>query len=165
MMVWVGKTVTFANQPFILMESTSLDENDEPIKFRINLERLQPNQWNEVFVDLLPYRNSYANFFYRMSILVPQDGGLGTFWVDDLFVGQRTIEWEAKASPEGTWRSFRNLVNDPFGGVHFPPEERGRSLQVQGTALVPTAKIVNYKIIPRYAQLGTPLYDRSYRTR
>lgn len=165
MLIWVDKSVTFANQPYIIMESVLPDEDDDPIKFRINLERLQPSQWNEVYIDLLPYRNDYANLFYRLSILVPQDGGLGTFWVDDLFVGQRTIEWEAKANSDGIWRSFRGLVNDPFGGIHFPPEERGRELQIQGTALVPSARIVNYKVIPRYAQLGTPLYDRSYRTR
>jgi len=163
--IWVGSGSTPDTQPYILMESTSLDENGDPIRFRINLEHLQPTRWNEVYIDLLPYRNQYASLFYRMSILVPQDAGIGHFWVDDLRVGQRTVEWEARATADGRWRSFRNYVSDPFGGIHFPPEERGRDLQIQGTALTPTARIVNYKVIPRYAQLGVPLYDKSYRTR
>ncbi len=163
--IWVGSNVSYETQPYVLMESTSLDENDEPIQFRINLERLQPSQWNEIYIDLLPYRNAYANLFYRLSVLVPQDAGIGAFWVDDLTVGQRTIEWEARTEPGNPWRSFRGLVNDPFGGIHFPPEERGRNLQIQATALTPTAKIINYKLIPRYAELGAPLYDRAYRSR
>lgn len=163
--IWVGPNSTVDTQPYIVIESTSLDEAGDPIKFRINLEPLQPLQWNEVYIDLLPYRNQYAGLFYRMSILVPQDGGLGNFWVDGLRLARRTVEWEARATSDGRWRSFRNYVNDPFGGIHFPPEERGRELQIQGTALTPDAKIVNYKVIPRYAQLGAPLYDKSYRTR
>jgi len=157
--IWVPSTVTFLNQPVIFLNTGSGQE-------MIPLDRLQAAQWNTINFDLGIFRNLLTATSYSITVSgAPQpDRALGYFWVDEIVVGRRRVDWAIKATPNGAWRSFRGLVNDKNGAIHFTPEERGTALQLQATALTEDAWSATFKLFPRIAQLGLPVYDQSFET-
>lgn len=158
--IWVSNIVTLKNQPQILL-NTSLGPET------ISVPRLQPAQWNYLHFDLGLFRNLLTGVGYSITIQEPTntDKPLGDFWVDSIVIGRRRVVWSVRATPNGPFRQFKDLVNNPSGAVHFPANERGTALQVKAEALTQDAWISSFKLFPRYAQLGLPVYDQGFETR
>lgn len=160
--IWVPTNVTLLNQPTITLES-----QDGLISKAIDMPRLQPSQWNALEFDLGIFRNliTAASYHFFISQAPNPDRSLGYFWVDELTVGRRRVAWSVRATSNGAWREFKSVANDPSGAVHFTPEERGNQLQLKAVALTPDAWISSFKLFPRYAQLGLPVWDQGFASR
>jgi hypothetical protein len=158
--IWVSNSVTLSNQPKVVLNTDSGAEN-------IPVARLQPAQWNFLHFDLGILRNLLTGIAYSISILPADDPdkALGNFWVDDVTIGRRRIAWSLRATANGPWRKFKDLVNKPNGAVHFPANERGTELQLRAEALTQDAWVSSFKLFPRYAQLGLPVWDQAFQTR
>lgn len=157
--IWVPSNVTKANQPVILLNTNVGQEN-------IPLPMLQPSQWNTLYFDLGLFRSLVTASAYSLTISAAPspDRALGYFWVDEIVVGRRRVQWSARATTNGPWRDFKSQVNNPSGAIHFIPEERGTELQLQAVALTDDAWVSSFKLFPRYAQLGLPVYDQGFET-
>jgi hypothetical protein len=158
--IWVPNIVTRANQPVILLNTEAGQEN-------IALPKLQPAQWNVLHFDLGLFRNLITGVGYSIVIQAATnpDRPLGNFWVDDVVIGRRRVAWYARAQVNGPYRPFKDLVNNAKGAVHFNPEERGTDLEVKAVALTEDAWVASFKVFPRYAQLGLPVYDQGFEKR
>lgn len=154
--VWVSSAVTFANQPEVLLNITGGGQE------ALFTDALKPAQWNSLYFDLGIFRNLLTGSNYSFTI-VPKtdpDQPLGLYWVDSLTIGRRRVSWAARATSTGLWREFKEAVNNPNGGVHFPHTERGTQLQIKADALTEDAWVSSFHLFPRYAQLGLPLWDQ-----
>lgn len=158
MNVWVGQNVTDTNQPALYLRSGAGE-------VEVLLPTLQPNQWNAVHVDLSTLIDEQTGLFYTF-VVQPKDydTALGYFWIDNMKIGRRLVDWQVRATENGVWRSFFGAVNQPDAGLHLPGTERGTELQLQAVALTPEAWVASYTLKPRYAQLGLPVYDVAYET-
>lgn len=105
---------------------------------------------------------------YRVIVL--QETGSATFWVDNFRVNQRQVKWSGRATlldPWGRernkWTEFRSLVNSETNGIMFP--ERDRFLQIRGQTLTQGASIEKVYAKPKYAELGRLVWNvnRKYR--
>lgn len=157
--IWVPNNVTVANQPIILI-NTGMGQESIP------LDRLQPSQWNRLYFDLGIFRDlaTAASYSIQIQAAPSPDRALGFFWVDEIVVGRRRVSWAIRASENNPWREFKSMVNRASGAVHFTPEERGADLQLMATALTEDAWVSSFKLFPRYAQLGLPVYDQGFET-
>lgn len=153
--LWVPATVTEDNQPIARLEGQS--------DIDLILPKLQGNKWNSINVDLSLHTDKPSGFFYTL-VIEPgtPDVQLGDFWIDNMRIGHRMVDWQVRAKEHGPWRSLYGLVNRGDGAVHFPIDERGRELQVQALALTPDAWVSDLTIHPRYAALGLPVFDQGY---
>ena len=159
--IWVPNSVSLTNQPNILLNTTSG-------QLTLSVPKLQPAQWNSLEFDLGLFRDLLTGVAYSFTIsgALEPDKPLGNFWVDNsIVVGRRRIAWSVRATDGGPFRYFRSLVNNPTGGVHFLPAERGTKLQLRAEALTPDAWVSSFKLFPRYAELGLPVYDQGFETR
>ena len=152
--------VTVKNQPIIVLNTPSGTEN-------LTMPRLQPAQWNSLHFDLGIFRQLLTGVGYSISILpaTDPDKPLGNFWVDSTVLGRRRVSWSVRATTNGPWREFRDLVNKPNGAVHFPSAERGTQLQLKADALTQDAWVSSFKVFPRHAELGLPIYDQAFQKR
>jgi hypothetical protein len=157
--IWVSNNVTLANQPVIEVNGSA--------SHSLVVPKLQPSQWNYLDFDLTLLRDLITGSPYTISIEVaPEpDRPLGNFWVDSTMVGRRRVAWSARAQANAPFRPFYGLVNEPNGALHFRPSERGKELQLQAVALTTDAWVSSFKLFPRYAELGLPVYDRGFETR
>lgn len=153
--IWVSSAVTFANQPEILLNTGSGQET-------LFTDALKPAQWNNLYFDLGVFRNLLTGSQYSFTIQpkLDPDQPLGLYWVDSVTIGRRRVSWSARATATSPWREFKEAVNNPNGGVHFIPEERGTLLQIKADALTEDAWVSSFHVFPRYAQLGLPLWDK-----
>lgn len=158
--IWVPSIVTLSNQPIILLNTPTDQEH-------IVMPRLQPAQWNLLHFDLGVFRNLLSGIGYSITIQSAPDPDkpLGNFWVDETIIGRRRVAWSARATSTGPFRQFRDLVNNPSGAIHFPANERGTQLQLRAEALTQDAWVSSFKLFPRYAQLGLPVYDQAFEKR
>jgi len=158
--LWVPAAVTRANQPVISLRFASTD-------YPIPLPALQPSQWNYLKIELRQFHNLITGLNYQISFAPDPapDTPLGFFWVDGVKVGRRKVAWSIRATPTGPFRRFYGFANDPNGAVHLNPNERGRDLQLVAEALTSDAWIRGFTLLPRYAELGLPLYDKAFETR
>lgn len=156
--IWVPITVTELNQPEI-----SIVGGGSTIK--PNMPTLQGGQWNSIHIPLEEFTAFLTGIPY-VVVIEPRkrDLQLGIFWVDNMRIMRRLISWMVRAKSDGTWREFRELVNDPTGAVHLPVAERGTQLQVQATALREDAWIASFHLFPHYAELGLPVTDLGFET-
>lgn len=157
--IWVSNNITLANQPVISLNGATSKALVVP--------KLQPSQWNYLDFDLTFFRDLITGANYTLSITTATepDRPLGNFWVDDIMVGRRRVAWSARAQADAPFRPFYDMVNDPYGAVHFKPSERGKALQLQAVALTTDAWVSSFKLFPRYAELGLPVYDRGFEIR
>lgn len=158
--LWVPSGVTLANQPQILLNTDSTTET-------LPMPKLQSSQWNDLYFDLGIFRNLITASGYSISIApaANPDTPLGFFWVDDMLIGRRRVSWSVRATENGLFREFKQNINNPDGGVHFPANERGTELQVKAVALTEDAWVSSFKLFPRYAELGLPVYDQGFEKR
>lgn len=157
--IWVPSSVTLLNQPVITLNTDTGSEN-------IAIDKLQPAQWNTVHVDLGVFRNLITGSGYSLSINAAStpDKPLGYFWIDGITIGRRRVAWSVRATQNGQYREFKDMLNNPFGAVHFTPDERGSYLQLKAVALTEDAWVSSFKLFPRYANLGLPVYDQGFET-
>jgi len=154
--IWVSNSVSIANQPQVFLNATS--------QYLLAMPNLKPSQWNVLHFDLGVFRNLLTGAVPGPSFTIQPglnpDKPLGFYWVDAIAIGRRRVSWSVRATDSGAWREFKDMVNDPIGGVHFTPEERGTSLQLKADALTGDAWVSSFHLFPRYAQLGLPLFDQ-----
>jgi len=157
--IWVSTAVTRANQPVIQLNTGSI------LHF-LEMPDLKPSQWNYLHFDLGIFRNLITGLPYSFSFNPGPnpDKPLGNFWVDNFMIGRRRVAWSGRATENGVFRRMWETVNDPRGALHFNPEERGTHLQLEVEALTEDAWISSFQLMPHYAELGAPLYDRNFET-
>lgn len=157
--IWVPNQFTTSNQPYV-----SITSSDALTNIILPKPDLQPEQWTHVFIDLNQAQGNITGIFYRLWVGSFNSQLSGnkipyTFWVDNFFIGRRNVAWQFRANPAlGVWREFRDTVNDPYGALKLPPEERGTSLQLQAVALTQDAWISGFTLLPHFAELGKPTY-------
>ncbi len=158
--IWVPGNVTRQNQPTVVLNTDTGQE-------MLAMPRLQPAQWNILHFDLGLFRNLISGIGYSFTIQAAADPDkpLGFFWIDETVIGRRRVRWSVRATDNGPWRRFKDLVNNPVGAVHFPGDERGTRLQLRAEALTTDAWVSSFKLHPRYAQLGLPVYDQAFEKR
>lgn len=158
--IWVPGNVTRQNQPTVVLNTDTGQE-------MLAMPRLQPAQWNILHFDLGLFRNLISGIGYSFTIQAAADPDkpLGFFWVDETVIGRRRVRWSVRATDNGPWRRFKDLVNNPVGAVHFLGDERGTRLQLRAEALTTDAWVSSFKLHPRYAQLGLPVYDQAFEKR
>lgn len=142
--------------PTLSLQSLLSDEDGNPIIMKIPLPSLRANQWNPIAIDLGRFANQHPGVWYTLAI----EGRGEEFAVDSMRVDQVAVDWAIRADEDQPWRSFGNLTNAERGAVHLG-RERGKAIQLQATALTRDAWISHLRLLPRYAQLGLPLYDES----
>lgn len=157
--IWVPSGVTKANQPIVLLNTPEGTE-------QVIIPTLQPAQWNFVHCDMTIFQNLINGVGYSFSILAAPspDKPLGNFWVDETAIGRRRVRWAIRAQANGTYREFKDMINNPRGAVHFLVEERGINLQVKAVALTQDAWISSFKLFPHYAPLGNFVFDKVWDT-
>ena len=160
--IWVPSTVTINNQPRAFFRSHQVPDIDFPIP------ELQGNRWNHVSVDFSTQSDTTIGYLYHL-VIEPQaaDIRLGSFWIDNLKIGHKTIDWQIKVRSGDSypWRSLHDVVNNGQAALHFPRKEIGRELQIRAVALAQDAWVSSFTLVPRHAQLGLPIYDQGYETR
>lgn len=155
--VWVSSAVTEFNQPTIILNGV-----EDPVTKVLDTALLKAAQWNNLTFDLGLFRDLPTGMSYFFSIVpgIEPDQPLGFYWVDEITIGRRRVSWAAKATANGLWREFKNTVNNPYGAIHFTPEERGTQLQIKADALTEDAWVASFNLFPRYASLGLPRWDQ-----
>ncbi|MEM3117002.1 MAG: hypothetical protein QW136_01180 [Nitrososphaerales archaeon] len=156
--MWVSANVTPRNQPVIYILSGT------GTKYYLKVPILRPNQWNDLFFDLGLFRNLTTGLPYSI-VFEPAPGAdkpLGHFWIDDIIIGRRKVQWSGRANRNAVFRRFNHMINRPYAALHFTPDERGTDLQLQCEALTPDAWVLSFDMWPHYAELGLPLYDRAF---
>jgi len=158
--IWVPNSVSILNQPQIYL-------NDDTTIYRVTVPKLQPAQWNLLHFDLGLYRNLLSGVSYSVTVRANPSPNkpLGNFWVDNIVIGRRRVAWSIRATVDGPFRRFGDAVNNPTGAVHFNSAERGRVLELKAEALTLDAWVSSFKLFPRYAELGLPVYDQGFETR
>lgn len=115
------------------------------------------NRWTHITLPLeqvgetaLP--GSYA--FY----LLQNDTGQNTWYVDNLSVRARAVNWAGRGQAADPWLmndptfiEFGDEINDPVNAAMLG---RGNSLQIRGQVLTQGATIDSLKVLPKYAELG-----------
>ena len=147
--------MTASNQPYAVIRS-----NETLQTTNLTKAPLQPNQWNQVEIDLDQLQGIITGVFYQLwiesgqSIQTPY-----SWWVDTPVIGRRNVSWQLRANTaSGVWREFRDMVNNEEGALHLPPAERGSELQLQAIGLTEDAWVAGFTLKPRYASLGKPTY-------
>jgi hypothetical protein len=142
-------------------------QNEFNFLVRIGMPGLIGDTWNHVEVKPLLASLQQTGPY---SIVIKQDTGSSTFWIDNFTFQHRSIRWDGRSTfmdPWGRnkydWTDFGSLVNQTTDGIMFP--ERGNFVQIRGQALTPNASIDKLYIKPKYAQLGRLVWnvDRRYR--
>jgi hypothetical protein len=111
-----------------------------------------PNVWTHNFIDLSRFdkRPTGTYFLWVVSQRLPTD----SWWIDNVNLERLAVDWQLRAIEDGEWISFGHMVNKDKGALHLPPEQRGRSIQLQAKALTQDAWISSYTLKPHYAELG-----------
>jgi hypothetical protein len=106
----------------------------------------------------------------RYRLILVQNTGTATWWIDNFKVTQRSVSWAGRATFDDPWGRFNNrwiefdnLVNSTTDGILF--DKRGKSLQIRGRTLTQNARIDKMYVKPKYAELGRFTWDvgRRYR--
>jgi hypothetical protein len=111
-----------------------------------------PNVWTHNVIDLTRFDKwpTGTYFLWIVSQRLPTD----SWWIDNVSLKRLAVDWQIRAIEDGEWVSFGHMVNRQDGALHLPPEQRGRSVQLQAKALVQDAWIASYSLKPHYAELG-----------
>jgi hypothetical protein len=155
---------------------TALDEDSFPELYllnelgymiRIGMPGITGDIWNQIRVRPLLASLEQTGPY---QVLIKQDTGSATFWVDNFIFQQRSVRWEGRSTyndPWGRnhddWTEFGDFINSETNGIMFP--ERGSFLQVRGQSLTQHASIDKLYIKPKYSQLGRLTWNanRGYR--
>lgn len=96
---------------------------------------------------------------YQLMLIQTLPNKDTTWWIEDLSVTTPTLIWSGRSKKPDAWDlegdqwvPFDHTLNKLYGGVVF--EERGNGLQVRGRALRQNAVIQDFKVVPKYAELG-----------
>ena len=125
------------------------------------LPTINPNRWQTVRLRLDPGTEQMSGL-YKLIIL--QTSGSNTWWIDNLYVKEKSVAFAGRAEPYDPWNrggnpwtEFRDLINSEINGVVFP--SRGNWAQVRGQALKQGATIDKIYIKPQYAELGRMVWN------
>lgn len=145
-----------SEEPGITLELEGLRDNPA---FHLVMPEIQPDQWQHISgIDLSTYELNQTGP-YTLQIIQGAKVA-GSFWIDNVSIFQRAIQWSARSVVDNPWRSneapwtdFRDVINTDLGGITF--SIRGTDLQMRAKALRQDATIVQApKLVPRYAELG-----------
>jgi hypothetical protein len=121
-----------------------------------------PDRWFKV--RLAVTRVTAQTGRYRLNIVQSTGGPPSTWWVDNVSVTERVLSFYARAALEDPWGDakidwvpFKDRINAEATGVQF--NQRGKHLQVHAMAHRPSARIDNFKVVPRYSQLGRFVWE------
>lgn len=143
-------------------------QNEKGFLVRLGMPGLIGDTWQSVEVRPLLASLQQTG---PWSVLIKQDTGTSTFWVDNFTYRQKSVRWDGRSTfnnPWGRnrddWTDFGSLINSDKNGVLFP--DRGSFLQIRGQSLAQHATIDKLYIKPKYAELGRLVWnvDRRYRT-
>ena len=122
----------------------------------LNVPQVKPNNWTTLQIPLNVAGRLVEPGKY--SIYLIQNGtAANTFYVDNLSVTSRSVNWSARTDSDPAnyyrvdWVDFGNTLNSPTSGIALP---RGRKLQIRAQTLAPNAQVQDYKAVPRYSTLG-----------
>lgn len=115
-----------------------------------------PNSWSSVFIPLSSF-NTYQIGQYKM-LIASDNPHNKSFWIDNVEIRKKTVEWEIRAKKNGAWHPFRDTINQQYSAIHFSSNQMGTEIQLQARALTEDAWISEYTLRPRYAHLGRILY-------
>jgi hypothetical protein len=111
-----------------------------------------PNSFSHNRINFGPYRFR-ATGYYEVFVVseVPHSS---VWWIKDMRIQKRTVVWEMRAKSNGAWISFEDMINDTGKALSIGRDNRGTELQLQARALTDNAWISEYKLFPKYAELG-----------
>lgn len=141
--------------------------NERGLFIPVGMPGLIGDAWTSIRV--IPIR-AFPEQTGSYSVVILQELGSTTFWIDNFVVRRRSIRWSGRSAlydPWGrgrnNWTEFRSLVNSETDGIMFP--KRDRFLQIRGQALAQGATIDRVYAKPKYAELGRLIWnvDRKYR--
>lgn len=122
------------------------------------LPPLVANQWQSIVIDLDYMADEFQPGPYRLHVIQTLGGATYTWYVDRMSIQSRVVRWELRPHPddawgmqESEWLAVKSTLNTGHG-VTFP--EEGAAVQVRGIARRGDAVIANYKVVPKYAELG-----------
>lgn len=126
----------------------------------VNIGGFAPDRWQKLNVYLA---NDYIVPGTYSLVVIQTTPVTNTWWVDNLVVKTRAIEWSGRGhkpdpwgmEPQG-WVPFRDMTNRQDGGIVF--EKRGNELQIRGQSRRHDSFIDNLKATPKYAELGRFLW-------
>jgi hypothetical protein len=146
----------YTDDPAVNSLRVSLTDESRSYSYQFVLPKITPNKWQRVHL-LMPFEQYALTGRYRLSF-AQANAVRSTYWIDNISVFSRTINWETRAVREdplhvtpAPWVSFKDLVNTGDGVL---VAKRGTSLQVRGRALRPSSTISNVQIVPKYSELG-----------
>jgi hypothetical protein len=130
-------------------------EGDQGRIIPLTLSVSSGSRWQHYKIPLIPGGDEQAGNY---KFVIAQINATQTWWIDNLKISRRAINWAGRASTgnawnqDSTWVEFQDLINSEIDGVLFG--QRTRILQIRGQSLVPEGKIDKFYINPKYAQLG-----------
>jgi hypothetical protein len=115
--------------------------------------------WSTVKYNLGDIASDYLPGTYRLVVVQSIIGTPNDWFIDNISVKTRQIDWEGRAyvpdawgAHENDWINFGETVNQPTGGVLF--RDRSDAFQVRAKALAQQANIGQMRVVPKYAELG-----------
>lgn len=150
------EAISKGETPGLTLQLKGLYENPT---FSLVFPKIIPDQWQHVSgIDLVNYDLNQTGK-YALLIVQPS-ASAGSWWIDNIKVFQRAIQWSARSVVSDPWESnyapwtdFRDLVNSQNSGILF--NVKGKDLQMRARALRQDANIVSApKLVPTYAELG-----------
>lgn len=131
--------------------------NDRNRFFPTVLERLSSDVWKSYHIRTTHLSPQPAGK-YRL-VLVQKDIASIAWWIDNIRMISRNVEWFARSGFENAWGGnqvrympAKGLINDASDGIRFP--DRGRFLEVKAQAYRHAAYIRKFSLKPKYAEFG-----------
>lgn len=114
------------------------------------------NQWDTIELIL---DEKIPSGLYQLAILQNNIANDSIWWIDNIQIKKRLIEWSARSSVAGPWEfdgddwiDFKNTVNVNNSGVML--FRKGHNLQLKAWAKSHYAEIYSIDLSPIYAELG-----------
>lgn len=126
----------------------------------ITLPRIKGDQWQTITLRPFALERQQTGLY---RFVLSQVTGTQTWWVDNLYIAQKSVAWSGRATShdawgrgDNIWTNFYDLVNTD-SGVMF--SQRGKWLQARGQALTQDATIDKVYIKPKYSELGRMVWN------
>jgi hypothetical protein len=123
----------------------------------LKLTPFQANQWTRVRASIP--NDLLQTGTYALCLVQTLAETETTWWIDGVSIKTPVLKWSARGQKADPWNltgddwvPAKETLNELYGGVIF--EERGKGLQIRGEAIRQNAEIRDFKIIPKYADLG-----------
>lgn len=117
---------------------------------------LTPNKWNTFSTEVIG--NIYTNQVYleiQHSGTATNIPGSANYYLNNVQVFYRGINWDASNNGGTTWIPFYNNINDPYKGINFPMDGAVHNqLKIRARAYTLDSWINGYQATPQYARPG-----------